>query len=162
MKNLSSKLKRAEGFTLIELLVVVSIIGLLASIIVVALSNVRLKSRDARRLADMQQIKTGLDIYYNLGSGYPDPADWNAAQAVQGQLSCSGSPTLTVPQDPLHNGTPAYAYTYSQGGNISTGCGGNVSADYEIQFQTEGATDLGPAGTYWLSGSAGITTSAPF
>jgi prepilin-type N-terminal cleavage/methylation domain-containing protein len=154
-------MKNNQGFTLIELLVVVAIIGLLASTIVVSLGNARLKSRDARRLSDIQQIKSGLDIYYNLGSGYPDTATWNTAQTEQGQLSCSGTPALKVPQDPINNGNPAYAYTYTQGGNSSSGCGGTVYSNYKIQFQTEGGTGIGAAGIYYLSPN-GITTTPPF
>ncbi len=150
------------GFTLIELLVVVAIIGLLVSVITVSLGNARLKSRDARRLSDTQQIKSGLDIYYNIGSGYPDTASWNAAQSANGQLVCSGTPALKVPQDPINKGNPAYAYTYTQGGSSGNGCGSTVYSDYKIQFQTEGATGIGPAGTYWLSASKGITSSDPF
>ena len=152
----------AQGFTLIELLVVIAIIGLLASVVVVATGNARLKSRDAKRLSDLQQVKSGLDIYYNLGSGYPSTAAWNAAQTAQGQLSCSGQASLKVPQDPLNPNNSAYSYTYTQEANATSGCGGSVYSDYEIQFQTEGATSIGPVGTYWLSASRGFTSTAPY
>jgi len=63
---------RAErGFTLIELLVVISVIGLLASMILVSLNSARVKARDARRLADMRQISTSLGLYYDKNGFYP-------------------------------------------------------------------------------------------
>lgn len=62
---------RSAGFTLIELLVVISIIGLLASVILVSLQSARSRSRDAKRVADMNQIAKGLELYYNENSGYP-------------------------------------------------------------------------------------------
>ncbi len=63
---------RKGGFTLIELLVVISIIGLLASVVLVSLNSARLKARDVRRVADMKQIMTALDLYYDNNGRYPD------------------------------------------------------------------------------------------
>lgn len=151
----------SKGFTLIELLVVIAIIGLLASVVLVSLGSAKLKSRDARRLGDIQQIKSGLDIYYNLGNGYPDTNSWNTAQTNKSQLSCSGTPALKVPNDPLNSTNGTYTYTYTQGGTSSSSCGGTVYSNYKIQFQTEGTTSIGSAGTYYLSPS-GISTTAPF
>ncbi len=150
-----------RGFTLIELLVVIAIIGVLAAVVLVATGNARIKSRDARRLTDVQQIKSGLDIYYNLGAGYPDTASWNTAQSANGTLSCSGTPALKVPQDIKYPNDNTFAYTYTQGGNSATGCGGTVYATYKVQFKTEATTGIGAAGVYYLSPS-GISTVAPF
>ncbi len=63
---------RSGGFTLIELLVVISIIGLLASVVLVSLNSSRVKARDARRLADMAQIQKALALYYDQNNRYPD------------------------------------------------------------------------------------------
>lgn len=63
--------QKSPGFTLIELLVVISVIGLLASVILVALNGARAKARDTKRLADMRQIKTALELYYDKNSVYP-------------------------------------------------------------------------------------------
>jgi general secretion pathway protein G len=150
-------LQSQKGFTLIELLVVVAIIGMLVSIILVGLGSARMKSRDAKRLSDMQQIKTGLDLYYNTGNGYPDTATWSSLQSSLGTLACSGTNYFKVPNDP----NPSWSYTYTAGGNSLSGCGGTVWTTYKVQFQTEGITSIGPAGTYYLS-PGGISTVAPF
>lgn len=62
---------RKSAFTLIELLVVIAIIALLSTLSVVALGGVRSKARDARRLSDMKQITTALEMYYNETGFYP-------------------------------------------------------------------------------------------
>ena len=59
--------KTEKGFTLIELLVVIAIIGLLSSIILISFTQFRMRSRDARRVSDMKQLKTGLDLYLKHG-----------------------------------------------------------------------------------------------
>lgn len=77
----------SKGFTLVELLVVVAIIGLLASIVFVSLGSSRGDARNARRKADLRQVKTalelcysdascggGTDLYPTLGSGSAFPA----------------------------------------------------------------------------------------
>ncbi len=60
-----------KGFTLIELLVVVAIIAVLAAISVVALNNARARARDSKRLADIKQIQTALELYFLDNDEYP-------------------------------------------------------------------------------------------
>lgn len=74
--NLTEKtMKKARGFTLIELLVVIAIIGLMSSLAVVSLGNIREKGRDTKRISDMDAIKTAMELVnndygsYGTGSG---------------------------------------------------------------------------------------------
>ena len=60
-----------KGFTLIELLVVVAIMGMLAALAVVALNNARQRARDARRVSDIKQIQTALELYFLDNDTYP-------------------------------------------------------------------------------------------
>lgn len=139
------------GFTLIELLVVVAIIGLLTSIIAVSFGNTRLRARDTKRLSDMGQIRTGMDLHFSQGSGYPDMVTWSS-----GILACSGVHVMEVPKDPILG----VYYTYT-GEDPTTGCGGTLYKNYKVEFTTEGPTDIGPAGVYYLS-NIGITSTPPF
>jgi prepilin-type N-terminal cleavage/methylation domain-containing protein len=68
-------LKLKKGFTLIELLVVVSIIGLLASIVLTALSSARGRAADAFRISEIHQLQIALDLYYNTHGQYPAGVD---------------------------------------------------------------------------------------
>lgn len=63
------RVKKEKGFTLIELLVVISVIGFLATLAIVSLNDIRTKTRDAKRKADLQQIAMALKLYANDHGG---------------------------------------------------------------------------------------------
>lgn len=84
--------KNNKGFTLLELLVVIAIIGILSSVVMVSLSNTRAKARDARRISDVNQIKTALELYYNNYGQYPNPTDSGC-----GGWDTTGNTTFILP-----------------------------------------------------------------
>jgi len=113
-------MKKQKGFTLIELLVVIAIIGILAAFAMVSLGGARMKARDARRLADVKEVQTALEMYYLDANAYP-------ANVTSGGSIASGSTVYMakVPSNPSprnDGATPAcpgldYAYTQQVGGN---------------------------------------------
>ncbi len=66
------EIKTKSGFTLIELLVVIAIIGLLASVVLVALNNARNKAKSALALTNQRQLQKAVEMY-NLDVGFYPP-----------------------------------------------------------------------------------------
>lgn len=63
-----------RGFTLIELIVVVAIIAFIASAILVGLTATQLDARDKRRISDLRQIESALNLYYARYNSFPSEA----------------------------------------------------------------------------------------
>ncbi len=133
--------KLRKGFTLIELLVVIAIIALLATLAVVGLGNARQRARDAKRVADIKQISSALELYFTDQSAYPVEAtavelgDANNDCLDAGGIvaACATAPTYMglIPTDP---GTGTYTYESADG------------TSYTITFTLEGETGSLPAG----------------
>ncbi|PIS42972.1 MAG: hypothetical protein COT24_00675 [Candidatus Kerfeldbacteria bacterium CG08_land_8_20_14_0_20_40_16] len=102
-----SLLRNKKGFTLIELLVVIAIVGLLATIAIVAMNSARQASRDTKRIADIKQIASALEIYFNDFDAYPK----------NGQVA--GGYNEYDETSP----TPLYGYSWD------SSCGGGSSSD---------------------------------
>lgn len=106
-------MKNKKAFTLIELLVVIAIIGLLATLSVLALNNARAKSRDAKRVADIKQIQTALELYFNDAQAYP--AYVSAGGSIGNYSTGTGATTTymqIVPAPPTPPNT-INQYTYT-------------------------------------------------
>ena len=110
-----------KGFTLIELLVVIAIIGLLSTLAVVALGSARVKARDSKRLSDLKQTQTALELYYTDNSAYPIAAA--AVTLGSGNFAClnasgwaaAGCATPFMGNVPADPGSTSYTYTSADG-----------------------------------------------
>lgn len=154
MKTIGRKI--AHGFTLIELLVVIAIIGLLSTLAVVSLNNARAKSRDAKRVADMKQVASALELYYGDNNGYPVvAAATNIGEGTALTLSSAGfaaagvAPVYmgAVPKDPTS--TQHYAYTSKDAAGAA--CTTAPCASYGIAFTLEGTTAGLASGAHTVS-----------
>lgn len=146
MKNRNTK----KGFTLIELLVVIAIIGLLATIAAVALNNARQSSRDTKRLADVKQLQTALELFFNSENAYP----YDAQTACDSPILVSNiDGTCPLPADTLKTFIGGLDTVKEPGGQTDactdtnkTVCdysykeAGTSGSLYEIRFYLEGAT----------------------
>jgi prepilin-type N-terminal cleavage/methylation domain-containing protein len=116
-------IKKEKGFTLIEILIVVAIIAILASIVIVGVGPAQQSGRDARRVADLQDIRNGLQLFYDKCGFYPGTAAPTCTDGSAGATWTGSSGSFqsalegagiginvgNVPQDPSTNRTYGYA-----------------------------------------------------
>jgi uncharacterized protein (TIGR02145 family)/prepilin-type N-terminal cleavage/methylation domain-containing protein len=118
MIKISMNKTNKKAFTLIELLVAIAIIGILATIAVVALQQARQSARDSKRIADVKQIQTALELYYNYNSEYP--AEITNNQIADGTtVYMEIVPTAPTPADGDCD-TSSNQYTYIVGEDNAT------------------------------------------
>lgn len=119
-------MRRGRGFTLIEILVVIAIIGILATIIVIALQSAKVKARDATRITDLRTIGTALELYRTTMGHYPVSLNWvsDCGQAGNNWIpngtdySWSLPYISAMPRDPSEDcaTSPGQAYEYQSDG----------------------------------------------
>lgn len=91
-----------RGFTIIELLVVVAIIGLLAAVIMTALSSAQIGARDSRRLGDVNQLHKAFELYgIDNGGRYPVPGA--SPYYLADVAGLAPAYIQAVPKDPLED-----------------------------------------------------------
>ncbi|MFA5021899.1 MAG: type II secretion system protein [Patescibacteria group bacterium] len=144
-------MRKKQGFTLIELLVVIAIIGLLSTLAVVSLNSARQKARDAKRVADIKQIQTALELYFNDNNSYPNDVGADVTLGGSASNNCLGNDGFNtagstcsapvymglIPSNPTPGGT---AYIYQGVGETGGYCQTGICPKYQITFSLEGKT----------------------
>jgi prepilin-type N-terminal cleavage/methylation domain-containing protein len=125
--------RKNRGFTLIELLVVIAVIGVLASVIIASINSTRHKSRNARRVSDMQQLVSAFNLGLEGAGGLPDNgsdfacvsqtctggfASYAADSVVDAFLLANMSAKPTDPIDSTR-GYNGYVYSFAWPGGTS-------------------------------------------
>ncbi|MFA5420441.1 MAG: type II secretion system protein [Patescibacteria group bacterium] len=128
--------KNKKGFTLIELLVVIAIIGILATLAIVALQQARKNARDAKRIADVRQMQTALELFFNDNQYYPAEVVAGDEIATGGVVYMQIVPTAPTPADGTTCNSTTNAYSYVPTGTTA----GAGYASYEINFCLGGVT----------------------
>lgn len=101
MSSYIKTLRNSKGFTLVELLIVIAIIGILATLLLLQLGVGRQKARDARRIVDVNQLRTAVELYFDDNAAYPTTL---TGTLVPKYLTL-------LPVDPLTAGNYGYAYS---------------------------------------------------
>lgn len=132
--------KSQKGFTLVELLVVIAIIGILATLLLLQLGIARSRARDAKRIADVNQVRTAVELYFDDQGTYPQVSTFEGLDAIIVPRYLT-----QLPEDPL--GTAGlYAYGYAYNGpvrfhiwaNLEESAAGALRADADIDSTTGG------------------------
>ncbi len=137
------------GFTLIELLVVIAIIGLLSTIVLVAVNSAREKARVTKAKADLRQFYTALEMYNSANGVLPCYNEGAASACLIPALAPYGKFSA---QDPWgtdyvwHNPncceTGECTMVLSAGPNkvMCSGLGGGVGCEHNFHSTTNNCT----------------------
>ncbi len=119
------KLQRA--FTLIELLVVIAIIGLLATVVMTAMSSAREHGRDSKRMKDAQVVYKAAERFYDDYGHFPcynagDPQYVYIRSSSDSSNNCLIRDLVpdylpSVPYDPGGKYAAAFPYEYQRDSN---------------------------------------------
>lgn len=88
---------------MVELLVVIAIIGVLATLLLLQLGVARAKARDTKRIADINQLRTTIELYFDDNGGHYPTA---LTIANLGKYLSSNA----LPLDPITAANYFYAY----------------------------------------------------
>jgi len=109
----ATKRNAVRGMTLIEIMVVITIIGLIAAAVTVAVVPRLQEAQVSRAGLDIKSIEGALKLYYARKGNYPD-----TAVGLKGLVDLQLLETM--PQDPWHHD---YVYVLERGKPIITSYG---------------------------------------
>ncbi|WKZ24506.1 MAG: prepilin-type N-terminal cleavage/methylation domain-containing protein [Patescibacteria group bacterium] len=117
--KLNSRLYNKKAFTLIELLVVIAIIGILSTLVVLALGNSRTSARDAKRLNDLKAMANALELYYANNNQYPASITPGQPLEQGGIVYMSKVPNNPIPRTDSNCPDQEYRYLSNSPQNYS-------------------------------------------
>jgi prepilin-type N-terminal cleavage/methylation domain-containing protein len=133
-----------KGFTLIELLTVIAIIGIItaASATILNPAGQLAKARDAERKAELQQIRSALELYRSDNGTYPVSGWVSSSQGDSWIPGLTPNYLKIVPKDPKNNlgypwsrGVHTYAY------QSESVCGIVAGTSYILTTRLENTND---------------------
>jgi prepilin-type N-terminal cleavage/methylation domain-containing protein len=134
--------KNQNGFTIVELLIVVVVI------VITTYTGIQAKSRNSKRVTDIQNIQTNLEFYFQTAGNYPSLANMNSVSWLSTNMKNLDPVSL---QDPLGISTAlgsapaAKIYAYQPLTNSGTSC--EADATTCVSYTLTASQESG-AGTY--------------
>jgi len=130
-----------QGFSLVELLIAATIITLLAGIGITSFSTLSKQSRDSRRKADLENLRSALELYRSDKDYYPQGLDDLVTDNYLAKKTLN-DPKATQAYAYCPNANPAtnyalYAALEDGSGAINmspctASCGTNLSCNYKL------------------------------
>ena len=138
---------KIRGFTIVELLIVIVVIGILATITIVAYNGTQARARDTQRASDARNILTALEAYKAINNTYPVATSTAGSGSYELSTETAGTfmeylqTTFStgVPVDPINDTNHYYRYyRYSEANLTTYGCAtnkGNLMVFYAVGFE---------------------------
>jgi prepilin-type N-terminal cleavage/methylation domain-containing protein len=135
-----------KGFTLIELLVVIAIIGILASMALVALSSAQRSAKQARIVANLQQMRSLAESYKTTTGNYAGFTGNQDYQTLNTDIASQGGQNINFYYNP---GNDSYCYEVNMSLGSGTGRWGCINSGLVLntQFQSDPGGCAGGAAT---------------
>lgn len=115
--------KQTRGFTIVELMIVIIVVGILASITIVAYNGSQQRARFASYKSDIVRLNEAITVYYGENGRYPYGNGSSTGSCVSGTSNFMPSSGLSpayinpMPNVPSYNGgANYYAYCWSTNG----------------------------------------------
>ena len=152
---------------MVELLVVIAIIGVLATLLLLQLGTARSKARDARRIADISQLRVASELYSDDNARYPVGCTVVAAGSCpsivntpypMGVVANSIQPYIAstnLPKDPTTGAD--YAYTWNVAVPSKFQVWGELELNNTNAFRIDADINTAAAAGTW--GAVGLGTN---
>lgn len=124
---------KLHGFTIVELLIVIVVIGILASISVVAYINIQEKANASKAAITASNYAKIFELYRQKNGSYPSPSHNGISNTV-----CLGKPSDYPEDDTFEEGECA-KWSYS---SLSNGNGGSSDTTYSHQVSQDFNDDV--------------------
>lgn len=149
-------MRSQKGFTLIELLVVVAIIGVLAAIVMVALSDAKNKGGDAGVQANLNTIRGESELFYSSNSNAFLPSGGSTlAIGTCPTYSASGTNMMAKDQAIAN----AIAQAVKNGGGSSACYNSSTAWAVAVVLKSGGASSTDTIPDTWCVDSSGASKS---
>jgi general secretion pathway protein G len=118
------------GFTLIEMLIVIAVVAILAGVVLTGVAGFQASARDSRRVGDLKNVQSFLELYFNKCNRYPggldaggnctttNPANWDALKATMENGLTSKFPSPQVSTYPYYYGVSGDGLQYVIGARL--------------------------------------------
>lgn len=136
-------LKKQDGFTIIELLIVIVVIGILATLVIVAYSGIQQSARNEARKTDINAIQAQLEAYFTNNATYPtrdqlnNTSNWRTTNMPGLDAEALKDPAKNSPTT-LAASAGANVYAYTFGPSACDGTSANPCTEYTLTATLEG------------------------